>query len=164
MISPRSRCSCLVLALVALPACASSVPWPPKDGSCIEAHQTGSDLRAKWHYAIQGHEAQREDVQRLVERSAWAQERFHHYHTMNVVSMSILGGGAATMFGGFLAAGAASRPGLYALSVAGTVIAGIGIALAATNHDPFREAVWQYNEQAARQGSCPWPTPAEPPR
>ena len=156
MTSRRSLGSCFVIALVALPACVSksSVPWPPKDGSCIEAHTTGSDLRARSHYTIQGREVPRDEVLRLVERSPWAHERFHHYRTMNVVAGVLAGAGIATTFGGFAAAGAASRPALYGLSVAGLVITGIGIALAATNDDPFREAVWQYNEQAAQQGGC----------
>jgi hypothetical protein len=160
MTSARTLGPCLVLTLFALPACVSTspVPWPPRDGSCIEAHLTGSDLRAQWRYTIAGREAQRDEVLRLVERSPWAHERFRHYRAMNVFSGVLGVGGLATNIGGYAAAGAAGRPALYVLSIAGLVIAGIGIGLAVTNEDPFREAVWQYNEQAARQGPCSWPT------
>src|SRR6185437_84140 len=151
MTSSRSLGSCFILAL-ALPACVSrsTVPWPPKDGSCIAAHTTGSGMRLQEHFTIQGHEAKRDDVRRLVARSPWAYDHFRHYRTMNVVSGVLMGTGLGATFGGFLAGQAASRPALYAISLVGLVVTGIGIALAATNEDPFREAVWQYNEQAAR--------------
>jgi hypothetical protein len=150
----------LVVAVVALPACASSVPWPPRDGSCIEAHRETGRMGETWRYAIAGREARLEEVRSLLEGSPSTRARFHHHHTMDVVAVVLLSGGVATSIGGFVAAGAESRPLLYLLSVAGVAIAGAGIAVGATNVDPFREAVWQYNLER------PWPcspSATEPP-
>src|SRR6185312_8053619 len=99
MNASRSLASLLVLA-AGLPACASSVPWPPRDGSCIEAHRIGSGPGATWRYSIQGREAPREDVERLVDRSPATHARYRRYRAANVAAATLIGGGAAATFGG----------------------------------------------------------------
>ena len=64
---PRSRMIALGLgvAVLAQTACSSSISWPPRPGSCIEA-SIGKGRHAKWHYQLEGQRVERTSIEHIL--------------------------------------------------------------------------------------------------
>lgn len=157
MLLQRARWAAPCLGLLALPACASSpVPWPPKDGSCVEAYKPRG-RRAPWRYSIQGHPATPSEVEQLVDTSAATHERFRRDRTINSLFPTLFISGYATTAGGFLTAGLTRKPALLFLPLVGFATLVTGLVLVIGSEDPLRRAVWQYNRDAGKRGLCDRP-------
>jgi hypothetical protein len=150
------------LLALALAACAPSVPWPPKSGSCIEAFRRGRYKKARWQYWIEGREVRYAEVERLVYDTPELREKVRRHERVDLAAVVLIPSGGVTWIGGAWSFAASHRLGLLALPALGAAAIITGIVLSTTNEDPFRRAVNAYN--ASHEGLCRRAPEAAPPR
>ena len=152
----------LGLVLLAQSACASSAPWPPPPGSCIEA-DLAPGRRTRWRYRLQGQSASRAEVERAVDVSPEVHAGLARGRRNDVAGTALIFGGAAI----FPVTGVtvlATQRGLFGLmGLAYLPLAALGASLVATHEEPFHRAVAQYNARMARDGLCTPPKRELPP-
>ena len=153
------------LALL-LTACASTVPWPPQDGSCVEAYKRPG-RRRPWHYWINGNSATHDEVERTVYDTPSLRAKVRRNEVASIAGPTLVFTGELGAVSGIAVAAVRREPLFSLISVAGVAAAVAGVILLMTNEDPFRGAVVAFNARARRRGFCndrprPLPLPTAP--
>jgi hypothetical protein len=167
MALPRPGSACLLAGALALTACASSVPWPPPRGSCIEAENHGRGKRSHWLYTIDGHSASRSTVEKAVFTSPAWQEKARKYDRLSIAGPALFIAGDAATLTGVMTTGFTGHSLWFVLSAAGFVSVVAGMVIGFTLDDPFRPAVVEMNNSPRRWDICSAkrepPAPPSPP-
>jgi hypothetical protein len=151
------------LSAIALTACAGTVPWPPSQGSCVDAYKAPG-RRRPWHYWIGGEPAKRSEVERTVYDTPARQAEARRARIVDTVSPFLIFGGAISMVPAVPVAGATGKPAFGLLALPGLTAVLTGLVLGAVHEDPFRPAVVRFNKEAERSGRCvDGPQPRPPP-
>jgi hypothetical protein len=154
------------LSALALTACASTIPWPPPSGSCVEAYKPPGRRRAT-RYWIGGQPAEHTEVERTVYDTPALRTKARRAELVSVLSPILAGTGTASAIASIPVTAATGKPGFALLAAPGLLAMVTGLVLGAIHEDPFRRAVVTFNDEARRKGRCvdgpqPRPPPPEP--
>ncbi len=157
MLPRRAIQAVICLGLVMQSACAASIPWPPKPGSCIEA-SVGRGRGAKWRYRWNGQRVSRAEVERIVGVTPEARAAFDRSRAFSIAGPVLLVGGQASLITGAVTSGIKGHPAFALIILAWPALFVSGMYMVLHQDDAFELAVLQYNEQMLKAGLC------QPPR
>jgi hypothetical protein len=121
----------------------------------------GRSKKARWQYWIEGREAKRAEVEKLVFDTPELREKARRHEKIVYTSpILFVAGGPTAVAGGWVAA-LAHRPLLLLVTASGLATTITGFVLGFTAEDPLRGAVNAYN--ARREGLCRGREPPAPP-
>lgn len=152
----RSRVIVLGLGVAVLSqtACSSSIPWPPRPGSCIEASR-GKGKGAKWHYRLDDQPVSRETIERTLSAASprW-RDGVVSGDALSIAGAGVIIGGSLGYISSLAGALGTRRPQLLLLTVASVSMLIGGIVMIASAEKPFRTAIFEYNEAERQRGHC----------